>query len=371
MMKRLRFHTKYAVSLAYITLVGMLANPIQGRITADLSDILIFPADNPWHYDISQFPVHPNSANYVNSVGMNTALHPDFGKPDEYGIPYLLVDKNQNKIVINYTDYGDESDPGPFPIPLNAPVEGNDPLAGDRHTLVIDKDAKILYELYIAIPKQDHWDAACGAKYDLTSNNLRPDGWTSADAAGLPILPGLVRYDEIAHGEINHAIRMTVQNSQRKYLWPARHYASSSTNANLSPMGLRFRLKASVDISSLPRAAKIVATALKKYGMIVADNGGDWFISGASDERMPDDEINALKTLKGKDFEAVLSVDAAGNPIQPSMAIRAYGNSREKKSVRGRGQEIFVSGENESYIIWDKNGFEARWFNLLGKTLSK
>ncbi len=352
MMQKLRFKTKYAALFLYFPMIGILPYAIQARITADLSGIIIFPPDNPWHYDISQFPVHPNSANFVASVGVNTALHPDFGKPDEYGIPYLLVDKNQNKIAINYTDYPDESDPGPFPIPLNAPVEGNDPLRGDRHCLAIDKDAKMLYELYIAIPKQDHWDAACGAKFDLSSNNLRQDTWTSADAAGLPILPGLVRYDEIANGEINHTIRMTVVNTQRKYLWPARHFASVSTNENFCPMGLRFRLKASVDISSLPRAAKIVATALKKYGMIVADNGSDWFISGASDERMPDDELSALKTLKGKDFEAVLSVDASGNPIQPSVAIRNYG-------VR------------DSKIIWDKTGFEARWFNLLGKTLSK
>ncbi len=289
--------------------------------SADLSAISIFPKDNYWHWDISGLQVHPNSDNFVASVGKTGSLHPDFGSTlggAGWGIPYLLVDKNQAKIPVNFIDYPDESDPGPYPIPLNAPIEGGDPLSGDRHTLAIDKDAKILYELYIAQPKTDHWNAGCGAKFDLSSNAMRPDTWTSADAAGLPILPGLVRYDEIARGEIDHAIRMTVVVSQKKYLWPAQHYASSNTSANAPPMGLRFRLKASVDISKLPRAAKIVATALKKYGMIVADNGGNWFISGAPDDRMPDAEIDALKGLKGSDFEAVLSVDPNGNPIAPS-----------------------------------------------------
>ena len=295
--------------------------------SADLSAVAIFPADNYWHWDISQFQVHPNSDNFVASVGKGTELHPDFGTAYDgapWGIPYVLVDKNQAKIPVNYTDYGDESDPGPYPIPLNALIEGNNPLKGDRHTLAVDKDAKILYELYVAIAKTDHWDAASGAKYDLTSNAMRPEGWTSADAAGLPILPGLVRYDEIAKGEINHAIRMTVEVSQKKYIWPATHQASDNTSANRPPMGLRFRLKAGVDITKLPRGAKIVATALKKYGMIVADNGGDWFISGAPDDRMPDEEIDALKSLKGSDFEAVLTIGSDGKPIKPGTSIKPY-----------------------------------------------
>ncbi len=295
--------------------------------SADLSQIAIFPPDNYWHWDISQYQIHPNSVNFVASVGLTSALHPDFGtvyNGAPMGIPYHLVGKNQPKIPINFTDYGDESDPGPYPIPLNGLVEGNDSLSGDRHILAIDSDGKMLYELFVAIPKVDHWDAACGAKFDLASNAMRPVTWTSADAAGLPILPGLVRYDEIARGEIDHAIRMTVVTTQRKYLWPAQHYASSNTSVNVPPMGLRFRLKASVNISTLPRAAKIVAMALKRYGMIVADNGGNWYISGAPDDRMPDDELNALKTLKGSDFEAILSVNPDGTPIRPTPILPRF-----------------------------------------------
>jgi hypothetical protein len=315
-------------------------------LSPDLTSIRIFPADNYWHWDISQYPVHANSDNFVASVGRNTSLHPDFGSNlagAPWGIPYIVVDKNQPKIAVNFTAYGDESDPGPYPIPLNTPIEGNDPLSGDRHVLAIDKDAKILYELFVAIPKSDHWDADCGAKFDLTSNAMRPDTWTSADAAGLPILPGLVRYDEIARGEIDHAIRMTVQVSQRKYLWPAQHYASSNTSPNVPPMGLRFRMKASVDISKLPPAAKVVATALKKYGLIVADNGGNWFITGAPDDRMPDAEIDALKGFKGSDFEAVQSIGTDGKPIQPGSGIKPFQFSR--------------ATQNASNL----------WFNLLGR----
>jgi hypothetical protein len=186
--------------------------------------------------------------------------------------------------------------------------------------LAVDQDAKLLYELYVARPKGDHWDAACGAKFDLAGNTLRPDGWTSADAAGLPILPGLVRYDEIKRGVIDHAIRMTVDVSRKAYIWPARHQAGSTTNVNAPPMGQRFRLKEGFDISGFPPAAQTVLKALKKYGAIVADNGGNWYLSGAPDARFPDAEIDALKRVKGSDFEAVQSVDEKGNPIIPQGA---------------------------------------------------
>jgi hypothetical protein len=348
-----------------VLLLGITASAPAGLFaaqSADLGGVSIFPADNYWHWDISHYQVHPNSDNFVASVGKDTELHPDFGSVlggAPWGIPYLLVDKSQAKIAVNFTLYDDESDPGPYPIPLNAPIEGNNPLKGDRHTLAVDKDAKILYELYIAQPKADHWDAACGAKYDLTSNAMRPKGWTSADAAGLPILPGLVRYDEIAKGEIDHAIRMTVETSQRKYLWPAQHYASSNTSPNTPPMGLRFRLKAGVDISKLPRAAKIVATALKKYGMIVADNGGDWYLSGAPDDRMPDEEIDALKGLKGSDFEAVLSIDADGKPILPATTALASPAIRPKPFVGGErfdpvGRQIREHPVSEATPIYSR-----------------
>jgi hypothetical protein len=293
--------------------------------SADLSGVQLFPADNPWHWDISQLPVHPNSSNLVASVGASASVHPDFGSElggVPWGIPYVLVGNSQPKIAVNFTEYGDESDPGPYPIPLNSFVEGGNPNSGDRHVLAVDKDAKILYELYVAVPRADHWDAACGAKFDLAGNALRKEGWTSADAAGLPILPGLVRYDEIKRGVIDHAIRMTVDVSRKSYIYPARHQAGSTTSQNAPPMGQRYRLKASFDISSYPPAAQTVLKALKKYGAIVADNGGNWYLSGAPDARYPDEEIDALKKVKGGDFEAVQSVDEAGKPIYPpGMAI--------------------------------------------------
>lgn len=292
----------------------------------DLGGIALFPADNYWHWDVTKLPVHANSANLVASVGNSTGLHPDFGTEYEgapMGIPYIVVDKSQPKIPVTFIDYEDESDAGPYPIPLNAPIEGGNPDKGDRHVLAVDKDAKILYELFVAQPQSNRWNAACGAKFDLTSNALRPETWTSADAAGLPILPGLVRYDEIARGVIDHAIRMTVTTSRKSYIWPARHQAGSTTSANAPPMGQRYRLKAGFDTSGYPRAAKVVLTALKKYGVIVADNGGNWFLSGAPDDSMPDEELNALKRVKGSDFEAVQSVDASGNPLMPGSPVLA------------------------------------------------
>lgn len=301
--------------------------PAAALESADLSGLRLFPPDNPWHWDISALPVDPNSSNLVASVGNGTSLHPDFGTELDgvpWGIPYVRVGTGQTQVRIAFTDYGDESDPGPYPIPLDAPVEGGAASDGDRHVLAVDEDGKMLYELYGAYPKADRWDAACGAVFNLASNALRTEGWTSADAAGLPILPGLVRYDEIRRDTIDHAIRMTVRVSRKSYLWPARHQAGSTASPNAPPMGQRFRLKASFDISGFPPAARTVLKALKKYGAIVADNGGDWYISGAPDERYPDEEIDALKRVKGSDFEAVQSVDAQGNPIYPpGMGIAA------------------------------------------------
>jgi hypothetical protein len=205
-------------------------------------------------------------------------------------------------------DYADESDSGPYPIPAGAPIEGGASSRGDRHVLVIDRDHWKLFELFAAypIPLTHDWTAGSGAVFDLSSNTLRPDGWTSADAAGLPIFPGLVRYDEVVEqGEIRHALRFTVQNTRRAYVYPARHFASSDTSANLPPMGMRVRLKASFDISGFPPSARVILQALKTYGMLVADNGGDWFISGAPDARWNDAELNTLKQVAGSNFEVV------------------------------------------------------------------
>lgn len=268
-----------------------------------LSGCSVFPADNPWNRDISNDPVDPNSANYIASIGATTNLHADFGSDPTYGIPYVVVPGSQLFVPITFNEFGSESDPGPYPVPPSAPVEAG----SDAHVLVLDSGNCTLYEMYHAAKDASGpgWSAGSGAKFDLSSNALRPEGWTSADAAGLPILPGLVRYDEVTAGAINHALRFTVSRTQRAYVHPATHYASSSTNANLPPMGLRVRLKASYNISGFTREARVVLNALKKYGMMVADNGSNWFITGATDSRWDDNDLNQLKTVPGSAFEVV------------------------------------------------------------------
>lgn len=261
----------------------------------------LFPADNPWRRDVSKDPVSAHSDAWVNSIGAGTHAHPDFGADPSYGIPYVSVPANQPKVPITFTDYGDESDPGPYPVPANAPVESG----SDHHVLVASGDCH-LYELYNASANSHGgWNASSGAVFDLTSNRLRPDGWTSADAAGLPILPGLVRYDEVAAGHIDHALRFTVSHTQRGFIHPATHQAGSTTDAGVPPMGARFRLKASFDITPYHGAARVVLECLRRYGMLLADNGSNWFISGATDSRWNDDDLNQLKSVPGSAFEAV------------------------------------------------------------------
>ncbi len=278
---------------------------------ASLHGKQLFPSDNPWNQDISTMPVDPNSANLIASIGLNTDLHPDFGtvyNGAPNGIPYVVVSGTQPRVPITYTEFGDESDPGPYPVPASAPIEGGPNSTGDRHVIVIDRDNWKLYELGYAFPINTgtSWEANCGAIFDLNSNALRPAGWTSADAAGLPIFPGLVRYDEVfEQGEIAHAVRFTVQNSRRAYVHPARHWASTNTNPNLPPMGMRVRLKASFDISGFSPAMQVILRAMKKHGLMVADNGSNWYISGAPDPRWNDNELNSLKTIKGSNFEVV------------------------------------------------------------------
>jgi hypothetical protein len=279
-----------------------------------------FPADNIWNRKITDLPVHPLSEKYIASIGANAPLHRDFGSGvfdgETLGIPYAVVPGSQPKVGITLTDYGDESDAGPYPVPTNVPIEGGVSSEDDRHALVVDRDSCTLYELYNAHPHSDGtWDASAGAKWDLKSNALRPDSWTSSDAAGLPVLPGLVRYDEVASGEIKHALRFTAKTTQKAHLWPARHDASESSDSNLPPMGLRVRLKSGVDISSYPRDVQVILQALKDYGMFLADNGSPWFITGTPDDRWDNDEIqDNLKTIHGSDFEAV---DESGLVIDP------------------------------------------------------
>lgn len=267
----------------------------------------LFPATNPWNTDISAYPLHPLSSSFIASIGSQGHLHPDFGTVWDgapNGIPYVVVRSDQPLVPVSF-DYAGESDPGPYPIPADAPIEGGPNSTGDRHVLILDPAHSKLYELYDAHKVGTSWEAGSGAIFDLTSNRLRPDGWTSADAAGLPILPGLVRYDEVARGEITHALRFTVSRTQRGYIHPATHYASSSTDPNLPPMGLRLRLKASYPISGFPPKVQVILRALKKYGMIVADNGSSWYMSGAPDPRWNDDELRTLSQVPGSAFEAV------------------------------------------------------------------
>jgi hypothetical protein len=278
-----------------------------------ISPCTILPADNIWHAGVSGLPVLPRSADYVTSIGANAKVHADFGAGQwdggPIGIPVTYVHDSQPKVRVTF-DYADESDPGPYPIPPDAIVESGD----DRHVLVVDTDNCLLYELYDAQRRDGgSWHAGSGAIFPLRGQALRPAGWTSADAAGLPILPGLVRYDEVAAGHIDHAIRITVPRSQAAHLWPARHDAGTA-DAALPPMGLRLRLKAGVDLSTLPTQARIIAQAMKTQGVIVADNGSPWYIGGVPDPRWDDAALQALGSLHGSDFEAV---DTAGLMTTP------------------------------------------------------
>jgi len=267
----------------------------------------LFPANNPWNQPVDTAQVDPNSAAIIANIGATRAFHPDFGanwNGGPFGIPYVVVSGTQARVPVSF-QYASESDPGPYPVPPNPPIEGGPNSTGDRHILIVDRDNWKLYELFAAYPQGAGWRAGSGAIFDLNSNALRPAGWTSADAAGLPILPGLVRYEEVANGAIEHALRFTVSRTRRAYIPPATHWASSDTSSLRPPMGMRVRLKAGVDISTYPASAQVILRALKKYGMIVADNGSDWYVSGTADARWNDSEMNTLKRLRGSDFEVV------------------------------------------------------------------
>jgi hypothetical protein len=262
----------------------------------------LFPPTNVWNKPVDQLPVESDSATIVRSIGASIGLHPDFSSiaGGDYGIPYNVVTSSQAKVRVRFT-YASESDKGPYPIPAHPLIENG----SDRHMLIVDRDACRLYELWDAKLRKGGWHAGSGAIWHLGSNALRPDGWTSADAAGLPILSGLARYDEVAAGQIDHALRFTVSRTRAAHIYPARHDASSSSDPSLPPMGLRLRLKASVNISTLPPQARVIAQALKTYGMIVADNGSSWYVSGAPDAGWNDDDLHQLDRLHGSDFEVV------------------------------------------------------------------
>jgi hypothetical protein len=270
----------------------------------------VFPATNPWNQRVDHLPVAAGSARLIAAIGAGAPVHPDFGSGlydgEPIGIPITIVGRHTRRVPVRFT-YGAESDRGPYPIPRHPAIEGGPHSTGDRHVLLVDRDSCRDYELYGAYPAAGGrtWTAGSGAIFNLRSNHLRPAGWTSADAAGLPILPGLARYEEVAAGAIDHALRFTAPCTAARYVYPARHFASTCSGSGLPPMGLRVRLKASVDISHLPYQARIVAVALKRYGMILADNGAPWFISGAPDRRWSNDALHLLDALHGRDFEVV------------------------------------------------------------------
>jgi hypothetical protein len=279
----------------------------------------VFPPDHIWNVPVDTLPLDPHSSDYITTIGAGSHMHADFGSGEwdggPIGIPYVTVPGDQTKVKVSF-DYADQSDKGPYPVPRDAPIEGGPNSDGDRHVLVLDRDRCVLYELYYAYPQQDgNWTAGSGAIYNLNGYVLREDGWTSADAAGLPILPGLVRYDEVKAGEIRHAIRFTAPETQRAYVWPARHYASDITDAKYPPMGQRFRLKADFDIRGFGPQSQVVLKALKKYGMMLADNGSSWYISGAPDESWDNDDLHELQQVPGSAFEAV---DVSSLRIDPN-----------------------------------------------------
>lgn len=284
---------------------ALLAPTALGAPLPGAPDCPVFPPSSVWNKPIHKLPVQKNSATIVKAIGANLRLHADFGSGlwdgGPIGIPITVVDGSQPKSWVDF-HYDEESDPGPYPIPPDIAIEGGPHADGDRHAVIVDRDTCTLYELFDLWPG---WSAGSGAIWNLRSNLLRPRGWTSADAAGLPILPGLARYHEVARGEIDHALRFTVRRSRRAYVYPARHFASSSTDRRLPPMGLRLKLRPSFPVAGFPRQARIILRALKRYGMIVADNGSSWYISGAPDPRWSNDQLHTLHRVRGSDFRVV------------------------------------------------------------------
>lgn len=315
---------------------------------ASLNGFIPFPADNLWNQDISSAAVDPNSDNYINFIGSTTALHPDFGAGlyagQTIGIPYIVV-SGSPFVTITYTAYGSESDPGPMPVPKNAPIEGYPkPGNGDRHVLVLDRDNCWLYELYHSfLQTNGSWKAGSGAVWDLLNDEQRPYTWTSADAAGLPIFPGLARYDEVASGAINHALRFTVQSSQTAFTPPASHWAGNSTDTYAAVMGMRLRLKSSFDISKFPPQSQVILAALKKYGMIMADNGSSIYISGDPDNRWNNNDLGSLKTVPASAFEVIQIsplYTPANVPTGPNPVIASF---TANPATVSKGQPVTLS----------------------------
>jgi len=324
----------------------------------------VFPANSIWNTRVDQLPVHPSSSTWVNTIGAANGVHADFGagmwNGGPIGIPFVSVPGTQTKYPATFL-YQSESDTGPYAIPLSAPIEGGSASTGDRHASSIDTENCILYEIYRAFPQASSWKGDSGAIYNLQSNALRPSTWTSADAAGLPIFAGLVRYDEIASGEIKHAIRFTVPKTQRAYVWPARHYASSLTGAQYPPMGARFRLRGDFNISGYSAVNRIILTAMKRYGIMLADNGSAWYISGAPDPRWNDSDLHALGNVKGTDWQAVdvspLMIDPnSGQALQSGVAVTVTPSSASILVNTTKQFAAAVTNSADQSVTWDVNG---------------
>jgi hypothetical protein len=329
---------------------------------ASLNGFVPFPADNAWNQNISGATVDPNSAAIIGFIGGSTPLHPDFGSGlydgESIGIPYLIVGSQQPSVNIDFSAYGDESDPGPMPIPLTAPIEGYpSPGSGDRHVLVLDNSSCWLYELYSAYPGPSSdptaWSAASAAVWDLTADEQRPYSWTSADAAGLPVFAGLARYDEVAAGQIQHALRFTLQASQAAFVPPASHWAANSANPLAAPMGMRMRLKASFDVSSFSAANQVILNALKQYGMIMADNGSSMYISGAPDDRWDNDDLHNLTGVTASDFEVVQMnpVYTSANLPQGSAPVIASFTASTQAVSAGASVTLSWNVSGASYLV--------------------
>jgi hypothetical protein len=297
--------------IAVALLAGSVAAGIaSGHSVTGASKCPVFPKSNPWNQRVDKLPLVNNSAAIIRSIGAGGSVHPDFGsglyEGAPIGIPYTTVAKSQKRVRVSF-DYADESDKGPYPVPPNAPIEGGRKSDGDRHVIVVDRDACKLYELYAAYPVNGgkSWNAGSGAIWSLKSNKVRPRGWTSADAAGLAILPGLARFEDLKKGGIDHALRFTANRTRKAFIYPARHFASSLTDPDLPAMGQRLRLKASFNVNGFPKQARAVLVALKRYGMILADNGSSWYITGAPNKGWNNDDLHTLGKVKGSDFEVV------------------------------------------------------------------
>lgn len=350
--------TVLAVSCVLVSASGAFAQQKIGGCS-------VLPADNIWNTPVDTLPVRADSATLINTIGASKGLHPDFGgglwNGAPMGIPFITVSGSQTKYPVSF-DYPSESDPGPYAIPLNAPIEGGSNSTGDRHTLAVDTTNCILYELYYAFPDASGWNASSGAIFDLKSNALRPDGWTSTDAAGLPVVPGLVNYDEVLTGEIKHAIRFTAPQTRREYVWPARHLASSLTGAQYPRMGERLRLKASFDVSPYPAEVQVILRAMKKYGIILADNGSAWYITGKGDDRWNNDDLARLGSVLGSNFEVV---DAATLMIDPNSGAAKQSSASVSVSVTPASATV-TSGAAQNFtatvtgasggVTWSVNG---------------